>query len=358
LKTFNFTTMKSINPYLMAITLFLSGCSAGAPPEQTHKSSGTESLIPVRTAPVERQDVIVPIYTSGTVTTENDARPAFKTGGVISRILVKEGDQVRQGQLLATLDLTEINAQVQQAVAAVAKSQRDLQRINNLHADSVATLEQVQDASTGLTIAEQSLEMARFNQSYSEIRAPFSGKVVRQLMNEGEVAGPGNPVFYLLSNARQDWVVTAGLSDRDWARLQVGDRAEIRLDAYPDQQFPARVSQLADVGNPLSGTFDAEFTFTGPTPRLAVGLIASVTVFPRQNGPQTTIPVDALVESNGKDAVVYILNGDSCVHRVTVTVGQLYQDRAIVLSGLEDAAAVVTTGAPYLEEGRRVRVVN
>jgi RND family efflux transporter MFP subunit len=340
-------------PLLLTGLLFACGKK-----EKTADSSAKPALgTPVKVAEVGREEISAPIQLAGIVSASNEARPAFKTGGVIARILVEEGQFVKKGQLLATLNLTEINAQVQQAQEGVAKSKRDLQRAQNLYADSVATLEQVQNATTGLSIAEQSLQMARFNQSYSEIRSPISGKVVKKIMNEGEVVGPGSPVFYILSAADADWVIKGGLADRDWARLTLGDRCEVSLDAYPGKTFTAKVSQLADVGNPQSGTFDAEFDFVGNTPRLAVGLVAMLKAYPKKQGPQAVIPVEAIVESNGSSAVVFALNEDLTVRRLEVTVGPLFADKIVILAGLDGVQKVVTAGAPYLEDGMKVRTI-
>ncbi|MDV7400678.1 hypothetical protein RZS08_55190, partial [Arthrospira platensis SPKY1] len=100
------------------------------------------------------------------------------------------------------LDLTEIEAQVRQAKEGLDKARRDLQRAQNLYADSIATLEQVQNATTAVEVATQSVEIAEFNRQFSEIRAPFAGKVVAKLLNEGEVTGPGTPVFYLIATGQ------------------------------------------------------------------------------------------------------------------------------------------------------------
>ena len=336
--------------------LILAACGKKDHSAEANKPA-PDTSIPVKVVDVSSEVISVPVQVSGIVSASNEARPAFKTGGIIARILVEEGAFVRQGQLLATLNLTEINAQVQQANEAVSKSKRDLTRAKNLYADSVATLEQVQDATTGLSVAEQNLQIARYNQSYSEIRSPISGKVVKKLMNQGEVVGPGTPVFYILGSAQADWVVKSGLVDRDWARLKLGDRAEVRLDAYPNRNFAAKVSQLADVGNPQSGTFDAEFAFTGTMPRLAVGLIASLNIYPKEDGAHPIVPIDALVESSGTKAIVYVLQSDNTVKRTEVSIGQIFENKAIIAAGLTAGSQVVTSGAPYLEDGSKVKVI-
>jgi multidrug efflux pump subunit AcrA (membrane-fusion protein) len=100
---------------------------------------------------------------------------------------VKEGDAIKKGQVLAVLDLTEINAQVTQATLAFEKAERDYKRLSNLYRDSVVTLEQFQNAGTGLDIAREQLTAARFNRTFSEIRASENGYILRKFVNEGQV---------------------------------------------------------------------------------------------------------------------------------------------------------------------------
>src|ERR1700754_3066361 len=128
---------------------------------------------------------------SGLIASNSEARLSFKIGGIVSKIYVKEGDHVAAGQLLATLDLTEINAQVQQASQNLEKSQRDEGRMTNLYRDTVASLEQLQNTHTQLTVAKEALRIARFNQQYAQIRAATAGTILQKLMNEGEYAAAG-----------------------------------------------------------------------------------------------------------------------------------------------------------------------
>jgi RND family efflux transporter MFP subunit len=340
-------------PYLLLFPLFLASCSPSAPEENGGPQK--TNVIYVKTAPVERSELSPSIHASGLVGTSNEARVSFKTGGVIRRTLVEEGDVVKSGQLLATLDLTEIDAQVKQAKEGLEKSRRDLERANNLYADSIATLEQVQNATTAVEVAAQTVQIAEFNRQFSEIRAPFAGKIVAKLLNEGEVTGPGMPVFYLIGTGNQDWVVKVGLSDRDWARLHLGDRAEAQLGAYPGETFSATVSKLADVANPASGTFDAELKIDPKGKRLAAGLVASVEIQPRKNGTYALVPIESLVESDGRKGFVYTADGGKA-RKVPVTIAFLAGEKAAISGGLENISAVVTAGAPYLRDGQAIDI--
>ena len=116
--------------------------------EVTSTPLSLSEKITVHTTKVDSAAQNSVIEVLGIITSESEAKPAFKTGGVINRTYVKEGDFVKKGQLLATLIMSEIDAQVRQAEEGFQKAERDLARVKNLYADSVATLEQFQNAGT------------------------------------------------------------------------------------------------------------------------------------------------------------------------------------------------------------------
>ncbi|WP_448635728.1 biotin/lipoyl-binding protein [Pedobacter panaciterrae] len=95
------------------------------------------------------------VETSGLLSSEQQSNLSFKTSGIINRILVKEGDHVSNGQVLASLNMTEVNAQLNQAEEGFNKAKRDAQRTANLFKDSVSTREQLENTQTALAIAKK-----------------------------------------------------------------------------------------------------------------------------------------------------------------------------------------------------------
>src|SRR5678816_2821603 len=114
------------------------------------------------------------------------------------------------------------------------------------------------------------LQIAQFNVAYSEVRAPIDGKVVTQMLHEGEIAAPGLPVYFIMGVKASDWKLVAGLTDRNWSRVNIGNNARISLDAYPELEMTGTVKRLSDVANPLSGTFDVEITIPAKDKRLSL----------------------------------------------------------------------------------------
>jgi multidrug resistance efflux pump len=105
--------------------------------------------------------------------------------------------------------------------------------LNEKTVDLFVTLEQFQDAKTGLDMARSQLEIAEFNFNHSKILAPTSGIVLKQLAKAGEMIAPGHPVF-IFGNKEKSWRVTCGVIDREVVRLAKSDSADIIFDVYPD----------------------------------------------------------------------------------------------------------------------------
>ncbi|MCW3124663.1 MAG: Efflux transporter periplasmic adaptor subunit [Bacteroidetes bacterium] len=347
--------IKSIATVLVLIALVVTFLACTR--KQTkHEAALDSTEISVKTVKVSSRKVTDPVVSSGFISSTREAHLSFKTGGVIERIYVEEGQTVRKGQLLATLNLTEINSMVEQARQGVDKSQRDYDRAKNLYSDTVATLEQLQNATTGLSIAKEQFQTAKFNQSYSEIRATTDGKIVRKLMNEGEIVSPGLPVFFMNAVGVNDWVVKAGVSDKDWARLKIGNTATVRIDAYRDEVFTATVSQLAQAPDPTSGLYQIELKLANTGKSIATGLFAKAEIKPTDDASYISAPVDAVVEGNGKEAFVFIAENGKA-RRLPVRVAFIKDGQILLSSGLEDGTAIITDGSAYLTEGVSVKVV-
>ncbi|MBK8921161.1 MAG: efflux RND transporter periplasmic adaptor subunit [Saprospirales bacterium] len=337
----------------------LGGCGpSSAGPAAPEPQAVTEERIPVHTAVVQTKTIALPVHASGMLTSSAEQRPSFKIGGVIRKIYADEGDVVRPGQLLAVLDKTEIDAQVNQANQGLLKAERDLARVEGLYRDSSATLELLQNATTGRDIAKESARIAQFNQQYAEIRASRGGKIIRKLMNEGEITGPGTPVLVLFETGKDDWVVQVNVSDRDWARLNTGMRAEVFMDAYPGVRFAGTVSDLAPAADPANGLYPVEIRVTPQGKRFAPGLFAQVKISPQLARTYSTVPVEAIIEGDGREAFVFALQADGeTVRKIPVQVAFLDGALAVLAQHLGDKAEVVTAGAPYLTERKKVKKI-
>ncbi|MBN8854773.1 MAG: hypothetical protein BGO55_20280 [Sphingobacteriales bacterium 50-39] len=323
----------------------------------THPKTGEDPIL-VKLQPVTMGNYSRNLQYSGLIASNEEAHLSFKIGGVISRVYVKEGDHVSAGQLLATLDLTEIDAQVQQASQNLEKNRRDEARVSNLYRDTVASLEQLQNTHTQVSVATEALRIAKFNQQYAQIHAPAGGVILQKLMSEGEVASVGKDVFLFNGTEKNEWVVRFGVSDRDWVILKKGDKATVSIEAYPGQTFTGIITKMAEGADPVNGTYPIEVTVSPAGHKLAPGLFCSLQLQPSSKQSLTIIPIEALVEGDGKTGYVYTLNADQrTVKKNPIQVAFLTKNKVAVSGGLDGAGQVITDGVGYLTETSIVKVV-
>ena len=284
-----------------------------------------------------------------------EAKPSFKTGGVIANTLVSEGQNVKKGQLLARLNLAEIDAQLSQANEAAKKAERDLSRARRLLADSVATLEQVQNATTALEVAKKTVDILNFNKQYSEVRSPINGRVVKQILHEGEMAGPGMPVYVIIGTNNNDWKVKAGFIDKDWIQIKNGQSASLILDAQPGKSYDMYVYEKSIIAGNANGLVDIEFKFKNQPSDLAAGLLGKIHLQLTNDTKELSLPIESLTRSSGNTSFVFI-HQNGVVKEQAITTGQLLGNRVQVISGLKADDEVVTIGAMYLEDGDAIKI--
>lgn len=336
---------------LLSTVLLVHGCASFA------EDARQEKAIPVQIAPVLRQEISLPVHTSGKLFTAAEMKLSFKIPGLVRKIYVDEGQSVPKSRILAELDDTEIRAQFEQAQNAFEKAGRDLERARQLFADSVATLEQLQNAQTAFHIAEAALKIARFNLRHSAIRAPGKGTVLKQLVEENEMVAAGTPVL-VFGSVDKSWLLRVGVADRDVVRLALGDSAAVFFDAYPGRRFSARITEISEAVNPMNGTFEVELQLSAGAFKLMSGFVADVDIFPSRMNAFLTVPIEAVVEADADRGFVYTLEPDSAVvHKVAVRTGPIYGTRIAILSGPGEREHVVTLGAPYLQDGAKVRII-
>ncbi len=313
-------------------------------------------LRPVHVAPLTSAALGDSVHAVGLLTPKDEARLSFKVGGVVESVRVEEGTRVKAGQLLAVLKQAEIEAAVEQSRQAADKAARDLARAQALYADGVATLEQVQDLSTAAHVAAAARRSAEFNASYARIVAPAAGVVLRKLAEANELVQAGQPVL-VLGGAGRGWIVRLGLADRDAVRVHTGDTARVTFDAWPERVYAGRVSNVASSADAATGTFAIEVQVEPADAGFVQGLVAKVTLSPENRRVVNILPLQALVEANGNEASVFVLErARHVVRRVTIHIGRMSGGEVEVLGGLAPGAEVVIDGAAFLENGEAVRI--
>lgn len=346
--------MKKILFSALIVPVLLSSCGENEP---VKKMPSAGEPVPVKIVPLGKESFDDVISTSGQFTTDDETMLSFKTGGVISRIFVREGDRVTAGQVLATLDMTEISAQAKQAEIAFEKAQRDFKRAEGLYRDSVATLEQWQNARTLLDLAQEQLTAARFNVGYSQIRATTDGVVLRKFANNGQIVGPGTPVLQTGSAGNNEWLLKVGVSDREWPRIRLNDSAVITT-ASGNSTYSAYVSAKAQSADPYTGLFSIELRLqkTKEKPSIASGMFGKAVVYASQQSSLWQIPYEALLDGNAGEGFVFVTNDRKKAEKIPVKIASVEKNHVRISSGLENSRYLVVSGSAYLSDQSPITV--
>lgn len=318
-----------------------------------------QGSIPVKVVPIKLSESQMLIQGTGQFTTDDETLLSFKTGGIINQVLVSEGDYISKGQLLATLDLTEINTGVAQAELGYEKALRDYQRVQRLMADSVATLEQSQNSKTALDMASQNLQAAKFNKDYSQIRAVSNGFVLKKFANPGQQISSGSPVLQTNGTGKGSWKLKVALSDRDWAIVQEADKVEIITAVQPDRPYQAVVKRKAKVADAMTGTYQVEMEFSETAPEyLASGMFGTATIRSSNSQPTWYIPYEAILDANGGKGFVFVTKDNETALKISVVLGRVYPDKVQVISGLEGYDQLIVAGSAYLSDQSSISIQN
>ncbi len=346
----------SLGVFSLVSLALVSGCQgAESDAHAAEPAQLVEADTAVRLGDVEAGPVSRPIRGTGVVRLKSEADLSFKVGGVIAALYVEEGALVRKGQVLASLDPTEVDAALRQAKEGTTKADRDLERVSKLTASGALPTANLEDAQTAAALSHAALTAAQFNSQRSHIVAPDDGRIDRRMAENGEIAAPGRPIFHLSGRSRGA-VVKVGLTDRDVLRVKEGDRAQVVCDARPEAPLVGVVSQIATVASPSSGTFDVEIRLASPPAGMLSGLTAKV-VIPHDEDAVAVVPVSALTLGRGNLASVFTVV-DGHAKKVDVTIAFLLDDRAALsAAALPRGSRVVSGGAAELSDGMRVRVV-
>lgn len=347
--------MKKIITKIFVLSLTAGILFVGCKKEE---ASIANDVIPVKVVELRKENLSQNIASSGQFTTDDETFLSFKTGGIVKAVYVKEGDAIKKGQLLATLELTEIDAAVSQAKVGYEKAARDLRRVENLYKDSVATLAQYQDAKSAFDLSAHQLEIAKYNLNHSEIRAISNGYILKKFISEGELVNAGTPILQTNGAGNGTWILKVGVSDNEWSAIRVNDFAIIECDAVPNEKFEAEVFRKSEGVDPFSGTFTLDIKLKStPKIQLASGLFGRAVITPTQRVSSWVIPYEAILDGERNSAFVFVTDDFKTAQKVKIKINALDEEKLLVSVGLEKSKALITSGSAYLTDGSSIKIV-
>lgn len=336
-------SMKTMNRIVLAAgaVLALAACGADAP-EAAHR---------------ELEPVAVTVTASWTASSRaahparvvplQEAEVATRMAGSVSRMAVRVGDRVAQGALLASLDAADVNARIAAARAQEELARRTFTRVENLHRDGAASLQELDQARAQLAAAESMTREAEAQAAYVEIRAPFAGTVTARMADEGDLAAPGHPLVQLSGNGVK---VVAELPAELVGSVRAGDRVRLEVGT---RVVEGTVRNVAAALSRASRRFPVEVTPEAGA-ELLPGAFVRLTL-PGGGSETRWIPTDAVVR-RGQLTGVYALEADTLRLRY-LRLGRERDGAVEILAGPPGELQVVRAPASGLEDGHPVQGV-
>jgi len=351
---FKILYFQSLQKGLPLLIFILQACNQ-APAKK--EESNTGSAIPVRLLSMDLSHGRSELVASGKFTTEDETMLSFKLGGIISRIFVKEGDPIHKGQLLSTIKTDEIDAQVNQAKLALAKSERDYSRHLRLFKDSVITQEQLENFKTQRDLNLEQLKSLEFNLQYSKIVSPVNGFVLKKLASEGQQLSPGTPVLQINGAGNSAWVLQIGVSDDWWAKIKTGDTARISTDAEANTFFKGRVIRKSHGVDMAGGVNEVDIQLLQKPAHIGSGMYGKAYLSLGDEQGAFRIPYEAVLDASGNQAYVYTTQDNKTAHRVKVQIQSFDENSVLIKKGLENGGKVIVAGSAYLSDGSPIQII-
>jgi membrane fusion protein (multidrug efflux system) len=343
----------------VAFVALAAACSEDAPPAIVAP--------PVVVGRVDAHRIQDRIEATGQLLARSQAAVASQVGGQITRIVRDEGAALGAGDLVMEIDperrqleADSARALLAQADAQAGEAQRELARMEKLHAQGVASDARLDEARTALRSTRASRDALRAQLGMSErslrdssVTAPFAGLVARRHVSEGEFVAPGQTLFDLV--ALDPIEVEFHVSERDSGLVATGASVDVRVAPFPDEIFRATVSVVSPVIDAATRTLRVKASLDNPEGRLRPGLFARADLGVAVREGVAMIPEEAVLQ-RADGAVAFRLVDDDRVERRSLELGVIREGMVEVRSGLDVGDVVVVRGQSELMHGSVVSV--
>lgn len=369
---------------IFSVFLLLSGCGKGAP-DKAKGAADTTALVPVEAATAAARPIDASYSGTATLEADREADVVAKTGGVLLKLLVEEGDTVRQGQVLARLDDASPRLSLAKAEATLRKLEADYRRADEMFSKKLLSLEEHDKIKFDLDNQRAVHDLARLELSYTQVVAPIDGVIGKRLVKEGNLIQINQPLFHIV-----DFDPLLGIlnvPERELNTLKPGQAVGMVVDALPGRRFPGVIDRVSPVVEAASGTFRVTCRFQADAHTLKPGMFGRIEVIYDRKQDALAIPRSALIEEDGETAVYLIVtapppaveanpkdgkNADAAkpaavpappvpslqAQRRVVRIGFADSEYVEVREGLQSGDRVITVGRNAVRDGTLVQVLD
>lgn len=283
------------------------------------------------------------------------AQLSFQVGGEVEKLLVRMGQGVEKGEVLATLDPKDLQLALDAAQAQYALAKTQWERAKSLYSKKLISTDSYDQKETQYKAALASFEQAKTDLSYTKIQAPFDGVVSYTYVKPYQVVGEKQEILNLIDNTTLDVSFTLPVSYAESVSLSALKNAEmwVTMDSEPSKRIPGKFKEISTQPNIDTNSYEAIVTITLPTDRnLLTGMTGQVHIAKQSKSNAMTLPTSAWVNKQESQGEVWVM--DSSTQQVNKVTLSLNESGAIE-SGLDNNDYVVIAGVERLVEGQVVK---
>lgn len=343
------------------LAVLLAGCAFGGWHYYTAQQAAKQAAA-VETTPVIRMDIKSTVSATGTIRPVDSVEVSSKITARLKTVEVKENDEVKAGQVVATLDAKDYAAKRDQAQYKVTNTQAEYERIRYLYSIGADTEKQLEDAQMNYDTAVSALSQAESDASETNILAPMDGTVVGEPKTVGTmaVATSDNPTVIMRIADLSTKKIMAKVDETDIGSVKVGQSATFTVDAYTDKTFTARVTKISQTDT--ANTWDTSTSSSSasasssaaviyyyvtlevddPENLLLPAMTARVEINTADKPDALVVPISTLkTDANG--SYVIVRNPDGSQENRYVQAGIYSDDYVEIVDGLSEGEEVVFT---------------
>lgn len=349
-------------------SMFLLGASLSACTGEQHKKESNSEAVPVTVGRVQHVQERETISVSGSISTQNSpANVSFLVSGKVLSVGPREGDYVKKGQILASIDPTDYRlsldaakAQADQARVGLERAEDEYRRMKMLYDSKSLAPNDFEKYKAAYNSAVQQYEQAVASERLSRKRltdgtlcAPTSGYIAKRLIEPGNTVAQGQPVFEIVQMDPVE--VNVGVPETDVHRVRIGQQAEIAVPALPGKSFQGTVRVINVSADPNTRTYMTRVIVANPEHLLRVGMVAEATIRGDQTVAMVTLPGDAVVRDPQGATQVYVYYPEQKrVYAKRVEIGAAVNRNIEIKSGLSGTELIVLAGQTKLKNGQVV----
>lgn len=316
-----------------------------------------ESRRAVKIDTIRPEDVSRFVEIQSVVEADDAVMASSETGGRITNMSVREGQNVRKGQLIASVDMESVNKQIDELETALTLAEDVFQRQSKLWEQNIGSEIQYLQAKNNKERIEKSMETARFQLTKANVYAPIGGVVDMSMKEAGEVAGPGEPIVKIMNTYKVK--VIANVPERYLPVVKRGQMVEVHFPALNEDRT-LRISTVGRTINPANRTFEAEVELLNKQGIFKPNLMAIMKLKDFEATDAVAIPLVLVQqEVTGKNYVYVKGDGSEGAYakKIYVETGERSDGNVIITEGLKFGDQIIIEGSRGLAENELIELM-